>query len=167
MKARRATLCDLPRILQIYGIARELMKASGNPGQWGAVYPPEELVKNDLEKGYLHVLERVAEDGKILLCGAFAFLPEGDDVYNNIEGKWLNDLPHAAIHRVASSGEVKGVMPACAEFCLTKASNLKIDTHADNKIMQRQLEKLGFTPCGIITLADGSKRIAYQLYKES
>ena len=166
MKARRATPCDLPRVLQIYGVARELMKASGNPDQWGATYPPEELVREDLEKGCLHVLEQVDEEGKILLCGAFAFLPEGDDVYNNIEGKWLNDLPHAAIHRVASSGEVRGVLPACVEFCLTKASNLKIDTHADNKIMQRQLEKAGFTPCGSITLPDGSKRIAFQLCKE-
>ena len=40
--------------------------------------------------------------------------------------------------------------------------SLRADTHADNKIMQHLLEKNGFTRCGIIHVADGSPRFAYQ-----
>ena len=38
----------------------------------------------------------------------------------------------------------------------------RADTHADNKIMQHLLEKNGFTRCGVIHVADGSPRFAYQ-----
>ena len=43
-----------------------------------------------------------------------------------------------------------------------KQKSLRADTHADNKIMQHLLEKNGFTRCGIIHVADGTPRIAYQ-----
>jgi RimJ/RimL family protein N-acetyltransferase len=37
-----------------------------------------------------------------------------------------------------------------------------VDTHQDNVVMQRILEKLGFTYCGIIFVANGTPRLAYQ-----
>ena len=40
--------------------------------------------------------------------------------------------------------------------------SLRADTHADNKVMQHLLEKNGFTRCGVIHVADGSPRFAYQ-----
>ena len=43
--------------------------------------------------------------------------------------------------------------------------NIRIDTHHDNKIMQRLLEQNGFVYCGIIFLADASPRLAYQRIK--
>ncbi len=43
---------------------------------------------------------------------------------------------------------------------------LKLDTHNDNKPMQNLLKKLGFVPCGIITVEDGTERIAFQRYSE-
>ena len=39
---------------------------------------------------------------------------------------------------------------------------MRADTHADNKVMQHLLESEGFTRCGIIHVADGTPRIAYQ-----
>lgn len=42
------------------------------------------------------------------------------------------------------------------------AQNIRIDTHADNKTMQHLIEADGFTRCGIIYIADGTPRIAYQ-----
>ena len=47
-------------------------------------------------------------------------------------------------------------------WCLEHCESLRADTHADNKIMQHLLEKNGFTRCGIIHVADGTPRIAYQ-----
>ena len=41
-------------------------------------------------------------------------------------------------------------------------SNIRIDTHLDNRIMQHVIKKYGFTYCGIIYLASGDERLAYQ-----
>ena len=40
---------DLAQILKIYAHAREAMKASGNPTQWGDNYPPQELLEEDID----------------------------------------------------------------------------------------------------------------------
>ena len=53
------------------------------------------------------------------------------------------------------------------EFALARISHLRIDTHADNRVMQRAVEKVGFTRRGIIYIADGTPRIAYDLIKKS
>ena len=39
-----------------------------------------------------------------------------------------------------------------------------IDTHRDNKIMQHNILKHGFTYCGIIYLLSGDERLAYQKF---
>ena len=98
------------------------------------------------------------------LLGVFAFILGVDPTYQVIEdGAWLNDtLPYGTIHRLASSGKSKGVASAVIEWCLEHCQSLRADTHADNQIMQHLLEKNGFTRCGIIHVADGTPRIAYQ-----
>ena len=167
MTARRANSADLAQILDVYACARAFMKANKNPDQWGDIYPPKELVEQDIKERILWVIEdsEAPEDEKTIL-GAFAFFPHGDPIYNNIEGKWLNDLPHAAIHRVASSGKRRGILGECIKFCLSNSCNLKIDTHQDNIAMQNALAKQGFTLCGKIFLENGEERLAYQKYAE-
>jgi RimJ/RimL family protein N-acetyltransferase len=39
---------------------------------------------------------------------------------------------------------------------------VRIDTHADNKVMQHVLEKRGFRRTGIIYLENGDPRIAFE-----
>ena len=99
-----------------------------------------------------------------IMLGVFAFILGVDPTYQVIEdGAWLNDtLPYGTIHRLASSGKSKGVASAVIEWCLEHCQSLRADTHADNQIMQHLLEKNGFTRCGIIHVADGTPRIAYQ-----
>lgn len=157
MNVRKATEADFSQISAIYARAREFMRQTGNASQWKNTYPTEDIILSDIQNGYLHLL--TDEDG--IQC-VFAFLSEGDPVYDHIDGAWLNDKPHAAIHRVASAGKKKGMISACMRYCTTICSNLKIDTHEDNKIMQHQLEKEGFFRCGIVILKNGEKRIAYQ-----
>lgn len=156
---RKALFSDIDTILKIYEKARQYMAETGNPKQWSDSYPSKELVIKDIEGGNLLVLE----DGSDIY-GVFAFFPDGDTVYDDIDGEWLNSLPHAAIHRVASAGTKKGVLAECIEHCLSKSNNLKIDTYITNKIMQHQLLKYGFVNCGSLKgeLADF---LVYQLYK--
>ena len=49
------------------------------------------------------------------------------------------------------------------ELCLNKdVYSIKIDTHEENISMQKLLEKNDFKYCGIIYLADKSKRVAFE-----
>ena len=148
---------DLTDVMRIYEYARAQMKINGNPNQWRDTYPPEALITDDIKNKNSYVIEKGGA-----ICGVFAFIIGDDPTYQRIEGQWKNNAPYGAIHRVASSGMMRGVFPACAEFCEAKISNLRVDTHLDNKIMQHQIEKFGFEKCGIIYIEDGSPRIAYQ-----
>ncbi len=156
---RGAVRSDLDRILKIYAHARQAMADSGNPTQWGDSYPPQEMLEEDIDSNRLFVYVVNGE-----LEAVFAFILGADPTYRVIEnGAWLNDtLPYGTIHRLASAGKRKGVASAVIEWCLEHCESLRADTHADNKIMQHLLEKNGFTRCGIIHVADGSPRIAYQ-----
>ena len=158
MTIRNALQKDFDDILRIYARAREYMKHSGNPTQWGENFPPEALINDDIREKRNYVVEA---DGGI--HGVFAFIPGADPTYARIEGAWKSDAPYGTIHRIASDGKVKGVFAAAIAFCKTRSAHLRIDTHADNKTMRYAIEKAGFKKCGIIRVADGTPRIAYEL----
>ena len=154
---RKATAADLPEILRIYAAARAYMKASGNPTQWGDHHPAQPLLEEDIRLGRLYV----EEDGG--LHGVFALLFGDDPTYAVIEGgSWLSDAPYATIHRIAADGQRPGFFPRAVRYCLGLCGNLRIDTHADNRIMQRLIARSGFTKCGTVYMEDNTPRIAYQ-----
>lgn len=158
MKIRNAAPEDLDFILGIYDHARSFMASNGNPTQWGTSYPPADMVENDIQTGHTYVCE---ENNQIAAVFYYAF--ENDATYHTIlEGNWLNNTPYGVVHRIASSGTVKGAATFCLNWAFSQCHNLKIDTHQDNLVMQNLLSKLGFTKCGIILTEDGSSRIAYQ-----
>ncbi len=159
MNIRKSTSQDLPQILKIYAHARAVMKASGNPTQWGDSYPPQEMLEEDIDSNRLFVY---TVNGR--LEAVFAFILGPDPTYAKIEdGQWLNDeVPYGTIHRLASAGDRRGVASEVIAWCLEHCESLRADTHADNKIMQHLLEENGFTKCGIIHVEDGTPRIAYQ-----
>ena len=97
------------------------------------------------------------------ICGVFSFIIGEEPTYKTIiEGNWKNTNTYGTIHRVASDGTVRGILNECLKYCESKISNIRIDTHNDNLIMQHLLEKNGFERCGIIFVEDGTPRIAYQ-----
>ena len=89
---------------------------------------------------------------------------KGDEpTYEHIEnGKWLNDDEYVTVHRIASDGRVHGIFRCAIKYLKEKHTNIRIDTHSDNIIMQGQIEKSGFEKCGTIYVTDGSPRMAYQ-----
>lgn len=156
---RGATRSDVDQIMKIYDRARAAMAEAGNPSQWGSSYPSRELIEQDILTNRLFVY---LINGR--MEAVFAFVLGEDPTYTSIEdGAWLNDtLPYGTVHRLASAGLRRGVGTQVLEWCLEHCESLRADTHADNKPMQRVLEKNGFTRCGIIHVADGTPRIAYQ-----
>ena len=161
MRIRNTKYEDINRLLEIYDYARKIQAENGNPNQWVNGYPSKELIENDISSNNSYVIEK---DSRII--GTFVFIIGEDPTYRVIEnGKWLNNEVYGTIHRIASSGEEKGLLKYCIDYCFSKCKNIRIDTHEDNHIMKHLLQKYGFVRCGIIKVADGSKRIAYQKEK--
>ena len=158
---RKAIDSDLLEIKKIVAKARDIMKSSGNVNQWVDGYPTREVLLADVRSGNAYLLFR--EDKAIAY---FAMIDGPDPTYNFIaEGNWLNNDSYGVLHRIASNGEAKGVFKEILIYASEHYSNIRIDTHHDNKIMQRLLEKNGFVYCGIIFLTNGSPRLAYQRIK--
>ena len=156
---REAQPSDMADIMTVMDAAKKIMRQSGNMHQWGEGYPSEAVITADMEKSGSFVIE---DNGKVV--GYFAFLPSPEPTYYNIyKGKWLNDTqPYHVVHRIASYPDAHGIFSSIMDFCFSHDPNIRIDTHRDNKIMQHNIAKHGFTYCGIIYLASGDERLAYQ-----
>lgn len=158
MYVRKAAIDDLDAIMEIYAIAQDFMIESGNPNQWGHAYPPKELIVSDIENGTCHLVCKGND-----IHGVFAVFKGDEPTYEHIEnGKWLNDDEYVTVHRIASDGRVHGIFRCAIQYLKENHTNIRIDTHSDNIIMQSQIEKSGFEKCGTIYVADGSPRMAYQ-----
>lgn len=149
MKIRLSQTEDIPAIMAIYDVARQFMKDQGNPTQWDGAYPSAGLIE---------------EEGQ--LVGTFAFIIGEDPTYQVIEkGAWHFTEPYGTIHRIASNGQVRGLSRQVFDFCCQQIPYLRIDTHADNQTMQAAVLNYGFRECGIIHVADGSPRLAYDYHQ--
>ena len=159
---REARPIDITYIMQVMEAAKKIMRSTGNMHQWADGYPSEAVIISDMEKHGGYVIE---DAGRIV--GYFAFLPSPEPTYSKIyDGEWLDDtLSYHVVHRIASYPDVHGIFSDVMDFCFSHDANIRIDTHKDNRIMQHNIEKHGFTYCGIIYLADGDERLAYQMTK--
>ena len=159
MMIREARPSDMSAIMQVMEAAKKIMRSSGNMHQWGEGYPSEAVILSDMEKNGGFVVE---DDSKVVAY--FAFFPSPEPTYDHIYGgRWLDDVqPYHVIHRIASYPDVHGIFKSIMDFCFSRDANIRIDTHKDNTIMQHNIEKHGFTYCGIIYLASGDERLAYQ-----
>ncbi len=163
-RIRPTTHADLPEVMNIYAFAQGFMHRSGNPTQWPPGYPSAEHVAKDIDAAHSFVCEN--ENGEIV--ATFCFILGDDPTYARIyEGAWLNRAPYGTVHRLASAGKEKGVAEACFRWCFAHCPNIRVDTHRDNRVMQHLFQKLGFTYCGIIYVANGTPRMAYQRTTEN
>lgn len=155
---RLARESDIETIERIFAEAKLFMRANGNMSQWTGSYPERSLIMNDITNGNCYVTEHCGE-----VCGVFSMFEGPDPTYAVIKnGKWLNDNRYFVIHRIAIAKHGLGIAGKCFEFGLSQNGELRIDTHRDNLPMQNALKKNGFSECGIIFLADGSERLAFQ-----
>lgn len=155
---RQATMADIPQLKEIFAIAHTFMASTGNPTQWAANYPSDELLKSDIASGDCYVI--LCNDN---IAATFVLREGSDPTYTSIyDGAWLNDEPYAVVHRIASNGKEKGMMHTAMRFAKQRYRNIRIDTHRDNTVMQKAILREGFKYCGIIHCWNGSERQAYQ-----
>ena len=159
LTVKAARLGDIGSIMAVLDAAKKIMRSSGNSGQWVNGYPGEDIIRSDISSGYGKV---VLDGGRI--SGYFAFIPSPEPTYREIfDGRWLDDLrTYHVVHRIGSLPDVHGVFRTIMDWCFTQDSNIRVDTHRDNTIMQHVLEAYGFEYCGVIFLLSGDERLAYQ-----
>ena len=155
MNIRLANTSDTDRIFEIYEYARAYMKAHGNPYQWGDDRPEKSLTKDDIKNQRCYVME---DEGHIFACFVFTIGFEKE-----YEAKFPSKVEYGVIHRVASDKSKRGIVERIVDFAKGKVNFLRIDTHEDNKIMQKCIERQNFKRLGIIYLKDKSPRILYEL----
>jgi len=163
MTIRKSTQADIPQMQEIFAEAKRKMRASGNDKQWTGGYPSDEALMYDMERGFSYVIE---DEGRLIATFVLALCVE--PTYNVIyDGEWLDDtMPYGTIHRIASREGVHGILEYVLDFAGTLTPNIRIDTHRDNIPMRHLVDKFGFTYCGIILLANGDERLAYQRIRQ-
>ena len=158
MIIRKTKVADMAACEEIYASAREYMRSSGNPDQWKDGYPGTVEILSDIASGCGYV----AEDGGEVVA-VFYFAAGPDPTYSVIyDGDWKSDAPYGVIHRVAVKHHGMGIIDFIFSECFNAAGHLRIDTHKDNIPMQKVLSRCGFEYCGIIYLANGDERLAYE-----
>lgn len=158
MKVVEAKEEFIDAIMQIFDLARAYMRVNGNASQWDHGYPSRDVILADIAAKECRM---IVHEGEVI--GVFTYHVGKEPTYNFIEGQWPETGVYGTIHRLASSGKVKGVADCALEFCKAQGVAVRVDTHADNVTMLNWIERCGFAYCGIIYVADGSPRKAFQL----
>ena len=149
---RKATEADLERATQIMCDAIARLGAAG-VDQWQHGYPNRERLERDVEEGIGYVL---CDGDKVVAYGAMVLT--GEPAYAHIsDGQWLTqEGDYAVVHRMCVAEECVGkgygreFISAAEREAATSKRSMRIDTHADNQIMQRMMRSMGYEYCGII-----------------
>ena len=157
---RRASVEDVPTMMEIFANARGIMRASGNHYQWSDAYPSQEIILRDIEDGVSYLL--CSESGEII--ATMAFIPGPDPTYAEIyDREWQDDKEYHVIHRIAVTRPGLNAAKTLLDWAFSQCRTIRIDTHRDNVIMHHLLKKYGFSYCGVILLANGDPRDAYSM----
>ncbi len=168
---RRAEIADMDALLDILEQAKAYLRESG-VDQWQEGYPNREALAADIEAGRGWLFECV-DNWEIAGYECVAMTPEV--CYREIDGAWLTEGEnYAVIHRAMAAARYRGTRLAAEMFSFAAELaagmgrlSVRVDTHRDNKAMNRLCEKQGFTYCGVVDLglvdpASDSLRNAYE-----
>lgn len=152
MLIRRATLIDIPAIMQLVSDVVPLMNAGGN-FQWDNTYPNAKAFSEDISHNKLWVAELESK-----IAGVSAITTDQDAEYAEVG--W--DLNETAIvtHRLAVSPHFRGQGVAIAllqkaeEEALRRGiKTLRVDTNTNNVATQNLFPKAGYVFAGEIGLS--------------
>lgn len=154
LEFRRALPGDLDAMLAIVHEARAFMKQQGLP-QWQNGYPSPDVLREDIENGEAFLMTAQGQP----VATAALLLREEPDYRVLTQGSWGSSGPYAALHRVALASNQRGsglatqFLQRLEGVCLQAGLfAIRIDTHRDNRPMQRFLTKNGFVQRGAILL---------------
>lgn len=164
MKLRKAAAEEAPRCYQFINDARAYHRELGFV-QWHPDYPTQDTITEDIKAGVGYVF---ADEADCPLGYCCLILGE-EPAYRNIEGAWKLDGPYAVVHRMAFGAGSRGRGASREAFALLKERcraggvfSIRVDTQAENKVMQHILDREGFGYRGLIQF-DGGPKLAYEL----
>ena len=162
---RKATLEDLPQVMEAVEDSREVLRLQGN-GQWQDGYPNKDDFVNDIKNGRLFV---TYDNDPNEVIGVCALTYREEDYHHLYEGEWLTDLPYMVMHRVAIKKKYKGkgLGKKLFEVFIEQAKlegykSLRIDTHEGNAIMRHIITSFGFVYCGKAILTPDKDRMVFE-----
>lgn len=171
MNIRMAETKDIEKILSVVESGRQFLQ-SQELSQWQGGYGPAGHVEEDIANkwGYVFLSQ---ED---IICGYAALVEGVDECYTNIkDGSWdSSHEPYISIHSLAIDAFFRGKKLAALFMCrlIETArsigySDIRIDTHPGNEIMQKVILRAGFVYKGIVEfdIPDGTRK-GYQLICE-
>jgi ribosomal protein S18 acetylase RimI-like enzyme len=166
---KKATDTDTEDLMHIYNEAKTGMKEMGID-QWREEGEPNrDTIQSDLLHHSLWVLKD--EQEHCIATASIIDTRDPDYADDRIKGAWINtENTYLAIHRVAILPFFKGqrltdyfMQQAEEEAQAKQRKSIRIDTHNDNKPMQKWIARQGFSFCGTITISfDGTQRNAYE-----
>lgn len=158
MKIIQASIDDLNEIMFLIKLCVKKMNEEGS-NQWDESYPNEQIIKEDIQSGYLFAAKF---NGKII----------GIIVLNHIEAKEYNEINWTdskgkiiVIHRMAVdiNWQRKGVAKDLLYFSEKFARNndftsIRTDTYIENLKMQSMFKKLGYRKVGQVFFNNGKNK---------
>lgn len=132
--------------------------------QWEDGYPQIETVQNDIlnQKGYIFTV-----DGAV--AGYISIGYSDEPAYQEIDGAFRAQDEYAVFHRITlgkefrAKGLAREIIALAENHAKASVSYVRIDTHKDNEIMRKILQRCGYVYCGKVYLR-GSERKAYDKF---
>ena len=155
MELIKATAGDLPELLDLYERVSDEMEKSGlRQWHWG-VYPTEEMIRDDVEKGLMYIQRA---DG--VIAGAVAIF-DGVNEPEYAEVPWTGGVNPGYFHRRAvdpamqGMGIAGGILDDVQQILRSAGCDcVRCDTNDQNARARRLYTKMGFSPCGPVTWDD-------------
>ena len=165
MELIKATENDLQDLYSLYRRTAENMKQNGlNQWNWG-IYPTEEMIRGDVERGEMYVARM---DG--VLAAAIALTDIMDPEYLTVS--WTGGIRPGFFHRLAIDPPLQGAgiggdMLDDAIQILRRAGCdcIRCDTNRENTRAMRLYEKMGFRKCGTVFWDDTPEETYYAFDK--
>lgn len=162
MTFRKARKNEASVCYQCIEDARAYHKSMGFE-QWHPDYPTLQTILEDIADGTGYVFVQGEN-----IVGYCCLIIGEEPAYRVIDGAWKTDRPYAVIHRMAflrqarGSGLSKEAFRLIKDWCQKQNIHaIRVDTQAENKVMQHILCREGFVYCGLVEF-DGGPKLAYE-----
>jgi len=139
---------QLPELVRLYTACMRAMRAAGIE-QWGEDYPTADIIKQDVDRGEMHVLGE--QNGAIV--AAICLNEDQNELYSTVE--WTDAAPVLVVHRlcVAPERQRNGIAARMMDFAEERAwqegyAGIRLDTYSGNPPAVRLYERRGYRRTG-------------------